>query len=32
MAAYVRFWHKANITIAANNVRFWGSPMSAFDP
>jgi len=22
--AYVRFWHKADITIAANDVRFWG--------
>ena len=21
---YVRFWHKADITIALGNVRFWG--------
>jgi len=22
--ANVRFWHKADITMAANDVRFWG--------
>src|SRR5262249_5480216 len=30
----VRFWHKADITTRATNVRFWGQSraMSAFDP
>jgi hypothetical protein len=30
-SAHVRFWHKADITIAPNHVRFWGKADIALD-